>query len=978
MPSFNLIARPTNIRDIFSYRTFGYAFLFFILLVTVDAQTQTELKEFKQRAIAHMQAGRFGEAIDLLNKYISTNAREAEGYNLRAICYENRSQYQNAVLDFRRAIALEPGTTEYRNNLNRVIEVWYAQLRKKIEGHKREIAIDPNNPFNYLEIGKSYRWMEMWSDAELWYDEYLLRDNNASPDEIIRYTEILAKTGSIVKGEKILREYVGRYPDDWRLWSRFGYFLLWLAKYNEAKTAFETALSFKPFFKEAQDGLDIANREAYVTQEDPRSFERVYPIDRFYSILRRNPDDDDARFRLVEELIKEERVEEAYQQLQRLAVKHQGEEKFDELWQYVTTYRDETYRTKVEEFKKRLEEDPTDVSAVKGLALYHEYLQEYDAALAALDNYFALVPDEKDAALRYQYARVNAWARYFDKALTILDDLLIDYPNNLDYKLFRAQISIWTSQDIELAREYLTTVLEERPQNVDALIAMGSLMLIDNDFEAAQSYADRARAVDPNNNEVIKLEQNIQFQKLRYEEELLLKILNEGREYVMDGDYESAIPYYKDYLDQAEPNNLILKEYGDVLFGAGRLDEAKAVYDQVLDDGYYYEATLQRAKVAYALDDTSGAIRMFKTLVKEEPYEFEPRLYLGDSYSKAKLYENAREQYDTLMTWDDLDSTEIAMIDLRKSYLPVTGLAAIFETFPNYIGFAPQGSFYSDNISFRFWTLGARMDLGFTYWLSFGVSYYKTQMNANAASLDEDIVSTYNFTGDKTYTTFKGHLTLRFIDNVTIGASFGQANVGGFENRDESEAYINFEKKDTVKLSFQYTNSDAALILYSPYLIDNRLFTTYYRIGGYLNHRNGFHFSGYFSYLTVTDGNEGNDLQLRIGRRFLPEVIAGYEYFYSNYKYDADYYYSPNNFESHSLFIDSYLEKKKNLEVKLGGRIGFVPASNFLLLSGYLDIAYKLTDRLSIQGRLGASSTSRDNSSYKSIQGQLSAYWTIY
>jgi hypothetical protein len=251
-------------------------------------------------------------------------------------------------------------------------------------------------------------------------------------------------------------------------------------------------------------------------------------------------------------------------------------------------------------------------------------------------------------------------------------------------------------------------------------------------------------------------------------------------------------------------------------------------------------------------------------------------------------------------------------------------------------------------------------------------------MNANATGLNEDIVSTYNFTGDATFTTFKGHLFLRFIDNVTIGASFGQVNVDGFENRDETDAFITFEKKDTVMVNFQYLNTDAALILYSPYLIDNRLFTTYYRLGGYYNHRNGFHFSGYFSYLTVTDGNEGNDLQLRIGRKFLPEVIAGYEYFYSNYKFDADYYYSPNNFESHSLFLDAYLEKKKNIEVKLGGRIGFVPASNFLLLSAYVSADYKLTDRLNIQGRLNMGSTSRDNSSYKYIQGQLSAYWTIY
>ncbi len=65
-----------------------------------------------------------------------------------------------------------------------------------------------------------------------------------------------------------------RYPTDWRLWSRYGYFSLWLAKYTQAKKAFENALGFKPYFKEAQDGLDIVTRKAYVNQNDPRSFDK--------------------------------------------------------------------------------------------------------------------------------------------------------------------------------------------------------------------------------------------------------------------------------------------------------------------------------------------------------------------------------------------------------------------------------------------------------------------------------------------------------------------------------------------------------------------------------------------------------------------------------------------------------------------------------------------------------------------------------
>ena len=951
--------------------------LLFLITGEISAQ-QNQIKEFKQRAIEHMQAGRYGEAIDLLNKYISENAREAEGYNLRAIAYENRSQYQNAVLDYRRAVALEPSNKEYQNNLNRVIDVWYKQLKDKIEGHQREIAIDPNNAYNYLEIGKSYRWMEEWDKAEEWYDKYLERDQNASPDEIIRYTEILAKTGHIKKGERILREYVDRYPDDWRLWSRFGYFLLWLANYREAETAFQTALDFKPFFKEAQDGLDIVKKEAYVTQEDPRSFEQVYPIDRYYSLLRSNPDDDDARFKLVEELIKADRIEEAYQQLQRLAVRHQGEEKFDELWNYVENYRNETYQEKIAAYQSRLESNPSDLDAVKKLAQYHEYLQEYDQALEVLENYMSANPDVKDPDLRFEYARINAWARYYDKAIQVMDDLLTDYPNNLQYQLFRAQLSIWTTQDLDMARGYLNNILSADSSNIDGLIAMSSLELHDNNFDEARRLAAKAKGIDPNNDEVVKLEQNIEFQELRYQEEQLFTILNQGRELAMDRDFEGALPYYEDYLSKAEPNNLILKEYGDVLFGAGRLQEAKDVYERVLNDGYFYEAALQNAKVTYAMDDSLEAVKLFRDLVKEEPYEFEPKLYLGDSYAKADMYDSARTVYNELLERDDLDSTEISMIQQRKGWLPVTGLSAIFDTFPNYIGFAPSASFYSDDLSFRFMQAGGRLELGITYWLSGGISFSRTHMTASEASLDSATLANYYFVGDNDFTTFKGHIFLRFIKNAVIGVNFGQVNVGGAETRDETEAFFNYEKKDTIKVNFQYLNTDGAMVLYSPYLIDNRLYTTYYRFDGYYNHKRGMHFSGYFSYLKNTDGNEGNDFQLRIGRKFQPDLIVGYEYFYSNYKYDVDLYYSPTNFESHALFLDSYLEDQEDLQVTMGGKIGFVPASDFLLLSAYVNASWKLSPTLSLDGRVSVGSTSRDSASYKYVSGQISAYWNIY
>ena len=965
---------------------FKIAFTFLLLLVlTTNAQQQrvTVVDALKRTALSHMQAGRYGEAIDQLNKYITALPQEAEGYYLRAQCYEKRQQYEWARLDYRRAIALEGRDanlkSRYERELAKMLEVWYALLNKKINGHLREIAIDANQPFNYLEIGKSYKLMEIWDKAEQWYDEYLKRDDNASPDEIIRYTEILAKTGSIVKGEKILKKFTDRYPQDWRLWSRYGYFTLWLGKYQIAKKAFENALGFKPFFKEAQDGLDIVTNKAYMRQEDPKAFEKEYPIDRYYRLLKRNSRDTETRFKLVEELITANRIEEAYEQLKIISVNNGEDERYKNRWTYITGLRDSVYRSNLDKAKAILIQNEYDKEALKTVANYYDYLKNYDSAVVMLDRYFEKYPDEIDKELRFRYAKICAWSREFDKAIEETDKLLAVDPNNLEYQLFRAQVSVWINRDLDVADKYLDNNLAKNPNNLEAIISKASLILSQQNYEGAQELANKAKEIDPSNDDVIKLQSNIDWQKMRAEEEKLYAILELGRQRINDQDCKGAIQYYEEYMGKAEPNLLIQKEFGDVLFCAKEYNRALDAYNQVLAAGPNYSAEMQRAKLYFAMGDSLGAIKEFKNLVQQDSADFEARLYLADSYAKAAENDSARAIYNTLLDTWTLDSTQVSMVKQRKGWLPITGIDAIFETFPNYIAVAPSTSYYADNVSFRYFSLGSRLDLGFTRFLSFGVSFNRVQLRASRASLKQETVDTmYNFTGDLRFTTFKGHVFIRLSDHLNIGVGSGTSSAPGSIKRDEQDAFIKYEKKDTVGVTLQYQNSDASLILYSPYLLTIRQMANLYKINGYFKNKDGLKIEGDFQYIGVDDGNAGNNFYFRLGRYFYQDLVVGYEYSYANFSWKSDNYYSPTNFEAHSLWIDQELEKKDELNVTIGGKLGIIPANSLVMLEGHLRFEYKPMKKLLLAGNVGIGSTSRDNSSYRFFSGQLSAYWTIY
>ena len=190
--------------------TASYSFLIFIFFsVQVFAQEATEV--LRIQAQQQMDDGKFGEAINLLNRYISANPSNAVGYNLRGLCFENRKEYENAVYDFRSALKLEPKDEVIYENLNRTIEKWETLLYNRIVGFKREIEINPGKPNNYLEIGRCFKNLGEWQQAEKWYDEYLNRED-PSADELLRYTEILAKNNHISKGELWLKRYTEKYP----------------------------------------------------------------------------------------------------------------------------------------------------------------------------------------------------------------------------------------------------------------------------------------------------------------------------------------------------------------------------------------------------------------------------------------------------------------------------------------------------------------------------------------------------------------------------------------------------------------------------------------------------------------------------------------------------------------------------------------------------------------------------------------------
>ncbi len=1068
-------------------------FLLLLAIFSITSRAQNKSDILKRQARILISEGRFAEAVDQLNKYITANPRIAEGYHIRGLCYEKMIQYQYSVLDLRRAVRLDPSNALIRKDLSRVISVWHELLFRRIDGLKRDLAIDPKKAFTYLEIGKCYRWLEEWRDAEYWYDEYLKRDDNASPDEIIRYTEILAKTGSITKGERILKKFVELYNDDWRLWSRYGYFTLWLGKNKIALEAFTTSLSFKPFFKEAQDGLDLAKRQGYLTLYQGRAFERVeYPIDRFYRLLYKNPDNDELRFKLVNELVTANRYEEAYQQLQYLSPKHSDEDNYKLLWKTVTDYRDSTFNRAVMLYTGKIKENPFDKESVMKLADAYANLYYYDNAIEILNEYLQDVPEDKDQDIRFKYAKYLAYNYEWEKALQQINVLLKQDPENLDYKLLRGQIGVWTTQDITLAESDLLSVIEVRSNDLPALLSLVNVYLWKKNFPEAKKYLDIAVQIAPQDPEVQTAQSNFQLHLSAYEESKVFELKEEAGKLVVEGKCEEAFNKYEEYKSKRTAlTNDELMEYADMASCAKHFDKAIGAYDKILAAGFDYKVALQRAKNYYYNKDTAKAVQELESLSKIKPDDYDARLFLADTYILTDEPAKAESIYDELLIkaadeksrndlylhmvyngeayiriknfdranlifseiekstansdilkelmmgriyltnayiqnnqldnaineitmyqktiselgfqkelnnsrlslgdayvlqerygraedlYDDIirsttDTSEMKITKQRIQWLPpygfqrgLTGIGNILSYFlPTNLGLSPFSSFYKDNQSLRRYDYGVRADAGFIGSLAFGASWTRINISNSKTSMY--------------LTQLKGIATIFFSKYLSLAGSYGILRPQGEGDRRVYEGILKYEKPDEMLLQLSYENNDARIFFYSQQLLYNRFSTDMFRFAGYYNYKTLIRISGAYNYYRISDSNEGNDFQLRFGKRFFDDGLVGYEYYFLNYAFVSPNYYSPKNFESHSLWAEWEWLPKRNLKVRFGGKIGYVPSVDFTISEIFGEANYNVLSSLIITARLGYINSFRYDASYKGFSTSIFAYWGIF
>ena len=258
--------------------------------------------------------------------------------------------------------------------------------------------------------------------------ERFLQHLQGAPDTIHRYLIAIAGyPGDEARGVAAVEKYLAVYPADHELYMRLGYFRLWQGKFTEATEAFEQALNLNPDHAPSQEGL--ANAQAGITLM--RRLDNPPPTT--VSDPSEYPQLDEQRFRFIQDLISYYRYFDAYEQLMLLATRHDGTQRWLELFYQIDNALVRETGTSpvypIDRYRYLLAHQPDNV-AVR-YALVDEYIKSDRIEEAYL---VLLAPDHVDTQdaeyvhrLQMLDTRRNTW---IEDSIVDLEKQLAEDPDN--------------------------------------------------------------------------------------------------------------------------------------------------------------------------------------------------------------------------------------------------------------------------------------------------------------------------------------------------------------------------------------------------------------------------------------------------------------------------------------------------------------------------------------------------------------------
>jgi tetratricopeptide (TPR) repeat protein len=230
---------------------------------------------------------------------------------------------------------------------------------------------------------------------------------------------------------------------------------------------------------------------------------------------------------------------------------------------------------------------------------------DFKAAINTYDTILKIIPGDKDTWLSKGKC-FEFIGKYQDTLYCLNKALEIEpyYSFNIDILLQKVNIQIGLEQQLE-AHSTLDTILNNDPENVDALVIKGTLLQNNKEYDGALEHIEKACKIEPENEEINNKRKKI------------IKILEEiAEKSLQEKDYEVSYEKFLKIYNLEPTRSEISYKLGMVLIELKDYDKAIEYFEEIPEIHTLYKQSLkQKKKISnYLIDQVNN-------LIKEKEYD---------------------------------------------------------------------------------------------------------------------------------------------------------------------------------------------------------------------------------------------------------------------------------------------------------------------------------------------------------------------
>ena len=270
-----------------------------------------------------------------------------------------------------------------------------------------------------------------------------------------------------------------------------------------------------------------------------------------------------------------------------------------------------------------------DMDALMAYALLAIRAEQLDKARAAIDRIVQRTELNNNVAMAY--LAVLQEQERLPEAIEWLEHVLGINPKQFGLRLIYARL-LADARHYEQARVQFSILSEESPDNTDIVYALGLLNLQANRPEGAQTNFSRLLELETRMDEAHYYLGQIQESLGKSTKALEhYRSLEGGSNYFAaqvrvalilssDGEVQQARKHLKNIpVENDEQRFHLVRAEGEMLTEHERFDEAMAIYDQALEEGYHTELLYTRAMLAEKMGQLEVLEHDLRAIIEEEP-----------------------------------------------------------------------------------------------------------------------------------------------------------------------------------------------------------------------------------------------------------------------------------------------------------------------------------------------------------------------